>query len=164
MKHIAKASTRSFIDSFKTEDVQPNALDVRLDKVFAIGDEAFIIDEEQKVHRSTTTIEPNVDGYYVLKPGVYSIVMEGTITVGDDESGWIITRSTLNRNGVHITTGLYDSGYSGKMVATLHVNCGNMKIKKGTRVGQFLVFDSEALHGYNGDYGTGTEHDKKYGD
>jgi deoxycytidine triphosphate deaminase len=90
--------------------------------------------------------------------------MENVIEVGEGEAGWVITRSTLNRNGVFLTSGLYDSGYHGVMAGVMHVTCGPMKIKPGTRIGQYLSFDSEALSKYDGSYGIGKEHDKKYED
>ena len=88
--------------------------------------------------------------------------MENEIHVGPDEAGYVITRSTLNRNGCYLTSGLYDTGYNGVMASVLHVTCGLMRIKPGTRVGQYLNFKAEALHKYNGDYGKGKEHDQKY--
>ena len=88
--------------------------------------------------------------------------MEGEITIGPDEAGWVITRSTLNRNGLFITSGLYDSGYQGVMAGALHVNVGDALIAKGTRVAQFLLFKSEALSSYDGDYGTGKADQKMY--
>jgi len=90
------------------------------------------------------------------------VVMENIITVGPGEAGWVITRSTLNRNGVFLTSGLYDTGYHGVMAAAMHVTSGPMRIKAGTRIGQYLSFDAEVLHEYNGSYGIGTEDDAKY--
>jgi deoxycytidine triphosphate deaminase len=89
--------------------------------------------------------------------------MENKITVGDGEAGWVITRSTLNRNGVFLTSGLYDSGYSGVMAGVMHVTIGPMRIERGTRIGQYLSFEAQSLHKYNGDYGDGKQHDQKYG-
>jgi deoxycytidine triphosphate deaminase len=88
--------------------------------------------------------------------------MENVINVGEGEAGWVITRSTLNRNGLFLTSGLYDSGYHGVMAGVLHVNAGPAKIKQGTRIGQYLSFNAEALHSYAGDYGIGKAHDTKY--
>lgn len=88
--------------------------------------------------------------------------MENVIEVGEGEAGWVITRSTLNRNGVFLTSGLYDTGYHGVMAAVMHVTCGPMRIKKGTRIGQYLSFNAEALHKYEGSYGIGKDHDTKY--
>ena len=91
------------------------------------------------------------------------MVMENVIHVGDGEAGWVITRSTLNRNGLYLTSGLYDSGYHGVMAAVLHVTTGVARIKKGTRIGQYISFDAEALSSYDGDYGINKQHDQKYG-
>jgi len=144
-------------------DVQPNAVDLRLGKVFAINHEAlFTIDEEQKKHRGSTPVEVGEDGYWYLHPGHYEVIMENTITVAEGEAGFVITRSTLNRNGVFLTSGLYDSGYSGVMAGVMHVSVGPMKIKPGTRIGQYLSWKAQSLHMYDGDYGAGKEHDKKY--
>jgi deoxycytidine triphosphate deaminase len=89
--------------------------------------------------------------------------MENIISVGQGEAGWVITRSTLNRNGLFLTSGLYDSGYHGAMAGLLHVTIGQARIKKGTRIGQYLSFEAESLSMYDGDYGINKEHDKKYG-
>jgi deoxycytidine triphosphate deaminase len=132
--------------------------------VFFIRPAAFVIDEEQKKHRGSVELTVDPDGYYTLKEGHYEVVMENVIKVGEGEAGWVITRSTLNRNGVFLTSGLYDSGYHGVMAGVMHVTCGPMKIKPGTRIGQYLSFDSEALSKYDGSYGIGKEHDKKYED
>jgi deoxycytidine triphosphate deaminase len=89
--------------------------------------------------------------------------MKNIISVGQGEAGWVITRSTLNRNGLFLTSGLYDSGYHGAMAGMLHVTIGQARIKKGTRIGQYLSFEAESLSMYDGDYGINKEHDKKYG-
>ena len=119
--------------------------------------------EEEKSHRETKEIKPT-DDWWRLEVGSYEIIMQGIVTLTDDEAGWVITRSSLNRNGCFITSGLYDSGYSGVMAGVLHVNNGPVRIKRGTRVGQFLLFKAEALNQYDGDYGIGKQHDQKYGE
>ena len=161
MIHI-KGSAKTTLTNVQLEDIQPNAIDLRVGKIFKINSNEFIIDEEQKIHRGSTEINVQEDGYFHLEPGSYEVIMENAINVADNEAGFVITRSTLNRNGVFITSGLYDSGYYGIMAGVMHVNCGVMKIKPGTRIGQYLCFNSEALHSYDGDYGLNKEHDKKY--
>ena len=163
MIHILGKNSNTKLTNIREEDIQPNAVDLRLDKVFKISDNLFKIDEQNnKTHRSTTQLEPDAEGFWYLEPGSYEIIMENIITVGEDEAGWVITRSTLNRNGCFITSGLYDSGYNGVMAGVLHVNCGSVCIQRGTRIGQYLSFKSEALKKYNGSYGLNSEHDKKY--
>lgn len=136
---------------------------MKLERVYRIKDDVFEISNDHKKHRGSEEILPDDEGYFMLSPGHYEIVMENIIHVGQDEAGWVITRSTLNRNGCFITSGLYDSGYHGVMAGVLHVTINAARIKKGTRIGQYLSFDSESLSTYDGDYGVGKQHDIKYG-
>ena len=163
MIHLASETSTSSLSEFINTQVQPNAIDLKVDKVFRLEPKEFKISEEEKKHRGSVEILPDEQGYYNLIQGTYEIIMEGIISIGSDEAGFVITRSTLNRNGLFITSGLYDSGYEGVMAGALHVGGGPAKIKKGTRVGQFLLFKAESLSSYDGDYGTGKDHDKKYG-
>ena len=144
-------------------DVQPNAVDLRLGKVFKIKNETFALSEDYKVHRGSEELLPNEEGFWTLEPGTYEVVMENIIEIGEGEAGWVITRSTLNRNGVFLTSGLYDSGYHGVMAGAMHVTTGPLTIRKNTRIGQFLLFKAESLNKYDGSYGLNKEHDKKYG-
>jgi len=162
MKHVMGKNSRTKLTNVQDADIQPNAVDLRLDKVFQIQPNIFEISNEHKLHRGSREILPDSFGYFTLYPGAYEVIMENIIHVGKDEAGWVITRSTLNRNGCYITSGLYDSGYNGVMAGVLHVTVDVAKIKKGTRVGQYLSFDAEMLKAYDGSYGIGKEHDKKY--
>ena len=163
MKHILGPNSKSTLSSVCNGDSQPNAVDLRLGKVFKILPNVFEVTNETKTHRGTEELLPDSEGFYFLDPGHYEVVMENIINVGEGEAGWVITRSTLNRNGCFITSGLYDSGYHGVMAGVMHVTVGPAKIKKGTRIGQYLSFNAEALTMYDGSYGIGKEHDKKYG-
>ena len=144
--------------------IQPNAVDVRLDKMWRfVKNTRFIIDENGKTHRQIELMKPSMaDGnYYILKPGEsYQFITQHVITVGPEECGFVISRSTLNRNGIVLTSGLYDSGYKGVMAGCLHVNSsGECWIKPGTRIGQFITFKSEVYKQYNGSYGLNTPED-----
>ena len=162
MKHLASENSESELSVFEPEQIQPNAIDLKVAQVFEISAATFTVSEEEKVHRGSSEIPTDAEGYWTLGPGTYEIIMEGEITIGKNEAGFVITRSTLNRNGLFITSGLYDSGYSGVMAGALHVSCGVARIKRSTRVGQFLLFDAEAVNQYTGSYGSGSDHDAKY--
>ena len=163
MVNIGGDLTTSKLTNVQAEDVQPNAVDLRLAKVLRIKPTLFEIDAaNNKKHRETEVIEPDAEGFWYLEPGAYEVVMENIIEVGPDEAGFVITRSTLNRANCYLTSGLYDSGYHGAMCGVIHVGTGPIKIQKGTRVGQYLSWKAEALHAYNGSYGLKSEHDKKY--
>lgn len=163
MKHIMGPESRSTLTGVREGDVQPNAVDLRLGKVFKINDDLFQVSNDEKRHRGAEEMKPDHLGYYTLVPGHYEVVMENIINVGENEAGWVITRSTLNRNGCFLTSGLYDTGYHGVMAGVLHVTIAVARIRQGTRIGQYLSFNAEALHSYDGSYGIGKEHDKKYG-
>lgn len=153
MKHTINKSTKTLLTGVKNEDIQPNACDLRLAKVLQLGSSTFVLSEDEKVHRGSVEIKPDADGWLYLVPGAYEIVFENKINVGDNEAGFVMTRSTLNRNGVFITTGLYDSGYAGPMSATLHVTTGVFKVKPGTRLAQYICFEADMVKLYNGSYG-----------
>ena len=163
MKHIQSPNSRSTLTNVEQKDIQPNAVDLRVSKFFRVSTKDFVISEDQKTHRGSKEIEPDIDGWFYLQPGHYEVIMENTIDVGDNEAGWVITRSTLNRNGLFLTSGLYDTGYNGVMAGMIHVTIGAARIKKGTRIGQYLNFEAESIKVYDGSYGIGKEHDKKYG-
>lgn len=163
MKHIGSAASKSKLTNVQDDDVQPNAVDLRIAKVLQIQPAVFEISEDLRLHRGSVEIEPDSEGWWHLAPGSYEVVMENIITVGAGEAGFVITRSSLNRNGVFLTSGLYDSGYNGTMAACMHVNVASIKIQRGTRIGQYLSFEAETLSLYDGVYGIGKEHDKKYG-
>jgi deoxycytidine triphosphate deaminase len=163
MKHIASVTSKTILTNVQEGDVQPNAVDLRLGKVFQINNGIFEVSNDHKKHRGSEEVLTDGEGYYTLHPGSYEIVMENIIHVGEGEAGWVITRSTFNRNGCFITSGLYDSGYHGVMAGVLHVTTGIARIKQGTRIGQYLSFDAETLKMYDGSYGIGKDHDKKYG-
>lgn len=162
MKHILSVGD-DLLSKVQPGDSQPNAVDLRVDKIFKLKDEVFEISESEKKHRGSEEVTPTDDGFFTLAPGTYEILMENIVNIPEGYAGWVITRSTLNRNGLFITSGLYDSGYNGVMAGCLHVEHGPAKIEKGSRVGQFLLFEAETLSMYDGDYGIGKEHDKKYG-
>lgn len=163
MKHILGDNSRSILSNVQEGDSQPNAVDLRLGRVYKINNEVFEVSNDHKKHRGSEELFPDGEGYYNLGIGSYEVVMENIIHVGEAEAGWVITRSTLNRNGCYITSGLYDSGYHGVMAGVLHVTTGPARIKQGTRIGQYLSFDAVMLSKYDGDYGLNKDHDKKYG-
>tara|TARA_R110000744_G_C18995914_1_gene521163 strand:+ start:79 stop:570 length:492 start_codon:yes stop_codon:yes gene_type:complete len=162
MKNIGGAGSTSELSAIQEGDVQPNAVDLRIGKVFRISKNTFEVDNDNKVHRGSDPCELNRHGIFNLPEGHYEVIMENKIKVGAGEAGFVITRSTLNRNGVFLTSGLYDTGYDGVMAAVMHVTCGPMKIAPGTRIGQYLSFEAESLHDYDGSYGDGKAHDNKY--
>lgn len=150
------------LTNMEKDDVQQNGIDLRLDKVFRIEESTFVISENQKSHRGILEMRPNSMEFLELYPGHYQITTMNDIEIPKDESGFVITRSTLNRNAVFITSGWFDSGYEGSIVLTMHVHVGTMKIQRGTRIAQYISFQSDSHSLYNGSYGKNSNHDVRY--
>jgi len=153
MRHIASEQNNSTATNVDVEMISSNAVDMRLDRVIALSPTIFVIDEDKKLHRDRIDVEVDDDGYFNLHIGVYDVAMSSDVTIGDGEAGWLVIRSSFNRNGVFITSGVYDTGYSGNVGGALHVTTGPIRVKQGTRIAQFVLFEAEALKMYDGDYG-----------
>lgn len=163
------------LDSENAADqAAPNGVDLRVDRVFEIAKDNYVVlSEKQKVHANkkemypTTVVGPPLsnkkEAAWVLNPGSYEVIFEEQIHVGIDEAGWLFTRSTLNRNGIFLTTGLYDSGYDGKFAAVLHVTGPGLMLVPGTRIAQYVSLSAQSLKNYaeSGSYGHGSDHDSK---
>lgn len=156
--HVNSPNSNSRLQEVHSSDVQPNAVDIRLGRVWMMHG-SFRLSEDEKIHRQKIEIFPDDQGYFEFKVGeAYEVAFDNLITMAEDEAGFVIVRSTLNRNGVFITSGLYDSGYKGSLAGCMHIRGnGPTFIRKGTRIAQFLLFKAEALHNYDGSYGFSTD-------
>lgn len=166
MKHPLGPHNRVRITNIdNNKDVQPNSIDLKIEKVFMPQQSVFILSEERRDHRGSkelpTRVFNNEPDWWCLSPGYYEIVFQNEICLPKGEAGFVIPRSTLVRNGVYLATGLYDSGYEGSMVSGLHVTTGPFYVKKGTRMAQFLLFEAETLRKYDGAYGNRKQHDNE---
>ena len=133
--------------------VQQLACDLRLETVWGMSG-VFEIDEEKKTPRQTYKVLIGDDGYYTLPPGAYEVSFDHDIAIGPDEGSLVVTRSTLVRNGVQLVSGMWDPGFKGRGGCCMHVNGGTLRIKKGTRIGQFVTWKVLNPQGnYDGSYG-----------
>lgn len=165
MVNVAGKNATTKLSNIDEDMIQPNAVDIRLDKVFEISNNLFVIDAaNNKQHRGSTEMQPDEEGFFHLEPNkMYEYVSSSGIKVGPDEAGWVIGRSTILRNAVQVNSCLYDSMYCGSMMGTFTVFNGPAKIQRGTRIGQYICMKAESLKAYDGSYGYGKEYDKKYG-
>lgn len=164
MVNVAGKNATTKLFGLTKDAVQPNAVDVSIEKVFRIKSNLFVIDAaNNKQHRGVEELTPDDDGFFYLEPGSYEVIAHETVSVGPDEAGYVIGRSSLNRNDLFCRSCLYDAGYEGVICTVITVGTGPVKIQKGTRFAQYLCFKAEALKLYDGSYGFGTEDDQKYG-
>ncbi len=137
--------------------VQPNAIDFTLDEVFSVNlANTFVVSEGGKQMRGGAKVSPvpQRDGsgdFWVLVDPVYDCLSNMYVEVPEGVAALLVIRSTFNRNGIYLTSGLYDSGYKGHIGFVLH-NIGTTKVGVGTRVGQIIFVESSNAGIYAGQY------------
>jgi deoxycytidine triphosphate deaminase len=133
--------------------IQPNTVDLRVDKVYRIGAGPMHIDEEEKIHRKSMEIFPDEDGNFLLSPGCYEMQSNQQVEIAEGEVVLVLGRSTFNRNGVLIISSIYDSGFKDYAGATVYNIGGETTVKPNTRFAHLIIAKAESLHKYDGDYG-----------
>lgn len=141
--------------------IQPNALDFDIDRVFAFKSEAnpFMLSEHDKLMRPTVEISPTSDDagqwWYLPANSVTDFSSSFYVTIPEGVAAMLIVRSTLNRNGLFITSGLYDATFKGMIAGCIHNRGPEATIAKGTRIGQIIFIKSEFSGvAYSGNYNT----------
>lgn len=148
----------------EAKQVQPNAIDFDLNALFSpTTDRPFVLDGDYKQHQrfveqipATQPAFPDSKPAFMLEPGhYYDFSSSIHVALPAGICALLIVRSTLNRNGIFLTSGLYDSGFEGTVAGTLHNRSINPAfITPGSMIGQIMLFraeDSGILYagGYN---------------
>lgn len=145
-----------------TNNPSPNAIDFTLDTVYSINQNAtFFLSNTDKKMRGGDKMEPDQDNNWTLSPNtVYDGMSDMYANLPEDVAALLIIRSTLNRNGMFLTSGLYDSGFQGHVAFAIHNRSGNAVIEKGVRFGQIIFVESASVGMYAGGYNhaVGTHH------
>lgn len=144
------------------KQIQPNAIDFTIDELFTMDSRTpFFLSELSKQMRQFTKMEPKVyidskgEAAWHLKYGqCYDGMSKMYVEVPEGVAVKLIIRSTLNRNGIFLTSGLYDSGFKGNIGFMLHNRGGDAYIVPGTRVGQIEFYKSDSAGVYAGGYNT----------
>jgi len=144
--------------------VQPNAIDFDCITLMELNTESpAFLSERSKVlrtHKEVPLVVTDAGSYWTLKSGCrYDFTSSFHVKLGQGVAAELIIRSTLNRCGVFLTSGLYDSGYEGMVAGVLHVTAGDFNLAPGTRIGQLKLIRSDAsgrnyAGGYNHAAGT----------
>lgn len=149
------------------KQVQPNAIDFTLDHLYTIAEAPFFLAEDHKIMRGgvkVSTVPADVneviyDTFQLAQRTVYDGMSDIYVDLPEGVAAELIIRSTLNRNGIFLTSGLYDSGFQGNIGFAIHnqSNC-YASLQKGVRVGQikFVKTDPGGLYagGWNHKEGT----------
>lgn len=151
MIHIT-GNAKSQITNVDEKLIQPNAIDLRIKVLFKHQAGNVVLCGDNKVHRPTTKMLPE-DGMYHLEAGTYDVLFDHDVVIAEGEAGFLIQRSTLNRNGITVTSGLYDSGYDNAVGGCLHIPQGvTLSLGENERIAQLLMFEAETVTMYDGIY------------
>lgn len=161
--HPAGHTLLNTVSDLDPKCIQMNAVDIRVSELRRIDDyehpysdyhnQLFEISDEHTVHKmKSQPIPTNDEGYWVIDRGAYEFTSPHFVTVPSGYCGYLITRSSFNRNGIFIISGLYDSGFKGHVGGTLYNFGGRIKMKQGVRLCQLLMASAETLKMYEGQY------------
>lgn len=146
-----------FCANYDEAAIQPNALDITIDSVshFPRPDDVypeFVLRKEGSAEkRFKATLEPINNVLFDLVPGQYEFESDTTVELPKGVCGWLVARSTLNRNGIFIVSGLYDAGFKGRVGGTIYVPVWS-HFEKGARVAQLITARADTIHLYDGQY------------
>jgi len=144
----------NYITPVDIKDIQPNGVDLHIHQIKWIQADSWpILTGEERVHAKMTPIGYTNNGLYELTKGnAYLVTYREIIKIPEECVGLLIVRSSLQRNGVWLSTALWDSGYEGRGTGTLFC-FSNIKIHKDFAVGQLILIDAEKPEKtYDGQY------------
>lgn len=146
------------------KQVQPNAIDFTLDRLWVVNEHSqFVISEVDKQMRRRTELvsvphraEHDMYFWSIHPQTILDGLSDVYVDVPDGVAAMLVPRSSFTRNGFLLTSGLYDSGFKGHIGFVLHNRGGDARVFEGTRVGQLIFIESENALMYGGGY----SHDK----
>lgn len=134
--------------------VQPNGVDLRVDKIYQISGHAHLGEDSKMNYSDMQKSEAfNKEGFYELKPHLqYMVDFHETVSVPEGYCAIIYPRSSLLRVGSFITSALWDTGFQGQLGASIRT-LNPISIAAGARLAQ-IVFNKAAFNGhrYDGRY------------
>lgn len=150
-----KGSGKSKFTNVDETQFQQHCIETTCDKLFQIHG-PITIGEGFKQFPKFDEMETQRDEkgeYWMLRPNMaYNFESNVSVEVAVDECFFLIQRSSFNRVGIRITSGLYDSGYKGGVNGVIYTSQNPLKLYKGTRIAQILLHSAETFKLYDGQY------------
>jgi len=157
------------VGNITDEMIQPNGIDFTLNKLYQLDPypSPFMLSLTSKQHTAWHDYNPDnavtigdvtEARWHIKKNEHYDFQSDLRVTLPRDVTALLIIRSTLARNGMFITSGLYDSGFDGQIGGQLR--SGNVPgfISVGARIGQIVFMESQSSKSYSGSYQSKKEH------
>ena len=157
-------AVRNIVTNVCKDGIQQQGVDVRIDKVYKVGDDEGLVPVVGKTIRpkyneiipeEITWGDGLMSNYFHLEPGWYEVELLEGCNISSTELLNFKTRSSLVRCGTIIHSGQFDAGFkTDKMGCFLHV-IHPINIEKGARIAQAIVTESyevEKEDMYNGQW------------
>lgn len=152
---VDKEILKSTVLPFESNQIQQNGIDLRLDEVSSLSG-LYIFGEDLKDSKISEfrieKLKANKNGFFYFKKGcAYSLLFFETSIIPENTTAMVYGRSSLNRRGILIRGSVYDSGFCGRVGATLYagIDCA---IRREQRIAQIIFFESDSASIYNGQY------------
>jgi len=134
-------------------EIQQNGIDLTLESASLINGGALGVDDKKM--KLNTELEMDRADYFAFHPGhSYAIEFQQKVAIPENMCAQIVHRSTLNRMGAFIISGLYDSGFKNQIGAVLRTTAP-VEIQKGARVAQIFFHEADSASMYDGQYQKG---------
>jgi dUTP pyrophosphatase len=149
----ALAGDPPLVESVTEEQLQPNGIDLRIDRVHRLLSPARFAERVEPADREE--LAPDGEGWWELAAGAYVIGYRERVNLPNDLMAFARPRSSLLRSGVAVHTAVWDAGYSGRGEGLLSVlNPAGWRVRRGARVVQlvFMRLAAPAGEGYRGSY------------
>ena len=140
--------------------VQPNALDFTVDQISKIIQTPCSIGEDAKLMRQQSVCIPTIVdtresvAHWELDVGSYDFMSNFYVDLPEGVAAIVATRSTFIRNGLFVTTGLWDSGFKGPAGGVLHNPVAHARIAEHVRIAQLIFVQTDRNGMYAGGYNT----------
>lgn len=147
-----------------TNNPSPNAIDFTLDQLYSINknDTFYLSNDSKKMRGQQEIFTDSANNWIIPEHSVCDGQSSMYVEIPEGVAALLIIRSSLSRNGIYLTSGIYDSLFKGHIGFALHNRSGPAVIEKGTRVGQIIFIESDNHGVYAGGYNhkIGSHHTK----
>lgn len=142
-----------YLKNWDPKDLAQVGLDVRIARLYHLDNSAkAMVKEKIRAFASRTLLYP-MNGEYDLIPGqVYEFESDIVVSMPVDAAGLIVHRSSMLRNGVIVTSGIWDPGFTGNLNGFILPQACTVTVGQFERVGQFVVWEASACSQYTGIY------------
>jgi dUTP pyrophosphatase len=137
------------LGELRSEQVQPNGVDLTLGSVFEQTTPGRI-ERGEKTVGERRELAPDGD-VYRLDPGGYVVQYGDRIRIPEEHVGFVYPRSSLLRNSCMLNTAVWDAGYEGRGEGLLEVH-HPIELESEARIAQLVLARAAHEGTYDGAY------------